>query len=83
MAEITVRVCDVDQRPGETVRHYSVTVDGGTREMDLCDRHAGPFAPMGRRAAAQPAVKASPRPSSTGRRKVTTMAEIEASKKKK
>lgn len=80
MAEITVTVCDIDQRPGDTVRRYTVTVDGKTRELDLCDRHAGPFSPVGNK----PVVQAPARNrSTTARRKVTTMAEIEAAKKKR
>lgn len=87
VAEITVLVCDVDQAQARTVRHYTVTVDGQTREMDLCDRHAGIFAPgagpgeakaspastaRARKAAAAPGRRGPGRP-----RKVTTMEEIE------
>lgn len=45
MAEVLVRVCDVCMSPGDTVRHYSITVDDDTITMDLCDQHAGPIAP--------------------------------------
>jgi Tfp pilus assembly protein FimV len=88
MAEILVRVCDVDLKPGEEVRHYSVTVDGHTTEMDLCDAHAGPFAPLEAPKEPTPtrvptpqkrAASAKPAPRNS-RRKVTTLAEIEAMK---
>lgn len=45
MAEKIVLVCDVDMAQARTVRHYTVTVEGKTTELDLCDRHAGIFAP--------------------------------------
>jgi hypothetical protein len=80
MAEITVTVCDMDQRPGDTVRHYTVTVDGMASEMDLCDRHAGPFAPIGHKSSAQSPARGRAKPSGAARRKTTTLAEIEASK---
>lgn len=92
MAEIVMLVCDVDLKPGEVVRHYTVTVDGHTMEMDLCDRHAGVFAPVSPVEASErkpvqsltPArgrTAAQPRATASSRRKVTTLAEIEASKR--
>jgi hypothetical protein len=84
VAEIKMRVCDVDPIPGEKVRTYDVTVEGHRKRLDLCDRHAGPFAPeqpVRRSAARTEPPRATPEPKPRGtRRKVTTMAEIEAMK---
>lgn len=85
MAEVVMLVCDVDPKPGELVRRYSVTVEGTTREMDLCDQHAGIFAPSPLPARSRGTSVAEPSPAkkkaAASRRKITTLAEIEAMKK--
>lgn len=87
MADVLVRVCDVDLRQG-TVRRYTVTVEGDTSTYDLCDEHAGLFAPL-----SAPKEQTPPEPpvtqkkparkraaSKSSRRNVTTLEEIEKGK---
>ncbi len=88
MAEITIRVCDIDPRPGEEVRHYTVSVDGHVEEMDLCPRHAGPLANVGvpesqrrgrpgRKPGSATRTGSGTPGAGKGRRRVTTLEEIE------
>lgn len=76
MAEVMIRVCDVDLSPSGTIRKYTVTVDDHTTSMDLCDKHAGPFAPTN----GKPAPKRGNGSTGRKRRNVATMEEIEAMK---
>lgn len=91
MADVMVKVCDVDLLPDETVRRYIVTVDGETSALDLCDLHAGPFARIPHDTSAsdvkpaasipKPAKRASGGQNAPGRHKrQATLEEIEALK---
>jgi hypothetical protein len=82
VAEILVRVCDIDMNPGPSVRHYEITVDGKEFALDLCDRHAGPLAELGREGGTHRQTKRAPakRTGGTSRRQTVTLEEIEAMK---
>jgi hypothetical protein len=86
--EISVTVCDVEPKPGEDTKHYTITQDGRAVELDLCAAHSeamerlmllkqrsevAPPAPATRKVAAK---KSAPR----RRRGVVTLDEIEAMK---
>lgn len=86
MAEVLVRVCDVCLTPGDTVRHYTITVGDDSITLDLCDKDAGPVSPavwkkQPEPQAKRPAKKAPAKRTGRPRQRTMTLEEIEELKK--
>lgn len=85
MAIVSVNVCDECKEVGKRTGHWAVQGPDGSRvTMDLCDDHSEGLRQYMDRHRHEPINK--PRREQTspnrGRRKITTLEEIEASKKK-
>lgn len=84
---VSVIVCDVCQEGPEGVSRWRVEGDGGKRSLDLCGTHSAPLKALLGTPGANGSQRASKRTSATPRKRaartrVTTIGEIEASKKK-
>ncbi|ANT41080.1 DNA binding protein [Streptomyces phage Nanodon] len=87
--KIELTVCDLGQEVGEPTQSYTVTTEGRSVELDLCQKHAAPLEELLNRGSREPdpkPVKASPSPTAAPKKRaarrprVVSLAEIEEMK---
>ncbi|AKY03636.1 DNA binding protein [Streptomyces phage Izzy] len=84
--KIEITVCDLDQAVGVPTKRYTITVEGRTVELDLCEVHAGSLESLMDIKAPQPEKPARPRAVQPKKRttrtrpRIVSMEEIEEMK---